>query len=552
MEVKEKREIPITPVILKFGLAVAISLGGVVYTYLRLKKINPPKPKSKCSKGCNEYQVDSRIESCEVRDDDLAFQKSCVKKVSAQNSNTDQSSNGDRESYLLPEFNDLEKECSMSFSMEKFGPRKSGFDVEYGCCEDDEHEQEVRKLRNMVSILQEKERNLELQLLEYYGIKEQETAVMELQNQLKLNTMEAKLYNLKIESLMLDNRRLEAQVADYANANAELEASKGKIKMLKKKLKFEMERNRDQILKLQDRVMNIQEHERKAAEILQERELLKSKLEEMRICNQVLKQENYDLVQKIDYVKMLAPSALDEEVLQLREQYEESRKKMERLQDERCRDLEELVYLRWINACLRYELRNYGDGSRSVARDLGKNLSPKLEDEAKKLILEYGNIEVPADKYMYSDQWSPTTDEREDPLTENKTSKKKLFAKLRRLIRGKSSTSQRTNSVDNIPGRLSCEFPSDVMKASRNLSRRSFDIPRSYSRGGNNSSSRDDPSNLIGRIESIIDYNSNWDFQHDQDNQDASKEDLLKFAEALKNCQTKSRRRSISYEFRQL
>lgn len=243
------------------------------------------------------------------------MQNSSVKKGSAQNSNTDHSSNGDRESYLLPEFNDLEKECSMSLSMDNFCPRKSGFEVEYVCSEDDEHEQEVKKLRNMVNILQEKERNLELQLLEYYGIKEQETAVMELQNQLKLNTMEAKLYNLKIESLMLDNRRLEAQVADYANAHTELEASKGKIKMLKKKLKFEMERNRDQILKLQDRVMNIQEHERRAAEIDQEREMLKSKLEEMRICNQVLKQENYDLVQKLDYVKMLAPNALDEEVV---------------------------------------------------------------------------------------------------------------------------------------------------------------------------------------------------------------------------------------------
>lgn len=203
----------------------------------------------------------------------------------------------------------------MSLSSDNCGSKKSTIEVEYTYCEDDEHEREVRKLRNMVNILQEKERNLELQLLEYYGIKEQETAVMELQNQLKLNTMEAKLYNLKIESLMLDNRRLEAQVADFANASTELEASRGKIKMLKKKLKFEMERNRDQILKLQDRVMSIQEHERKAAEIDQERETLKSKLEEMRITNQALTQENWDLVQKLDYVKMLAPNALDEEVL---------------------------------------------------------------------------------------------------------------------------------------------------------------------------------------------------------------------------------------------
>lgn len=188
---------------------------------------------------------------------------------------------------------------------------------------------------------------------------------------------------------------------------------------------------------------------------------------------------------------------------------------------------------------------------------------------------------------MDSDQWSPsqasctTDDQRDDqPVDPQKTStysKKKLFAKLRRLIRGKSSTSQtpgrtppplqRTNSVDNIPGRLSCEFPSeseDVMKAARNLSRassrRSFDIPRSYSRGAksiadgeSNSRSRrtrtvDDPSSIIGRIESTPDFNSNWEFQQDQDNQEVAKDDLLKFAEALKNCRPKSGRSSISYE----
>lgn len=46
MGVREKRESPINPVLLKFGLALAISLGGIVYTFFRGKRlIKPSKPK---------------------------------------------------------------------------------------------------------------------------------------------------------------------------------------------------------------------------------------------------------------------------------------------------------------------------------------------------------------------------------------------------------------------------------------------------------------------------------------------------------------------------
>lgn len=42
----------------------------------------------------------------------------------------------------------------------------------------------------MVKNLKERERDLEIQLLEYYGLKEQESAVVELHNRLKINSME--------------------------------------------------------------------------------------------------------------------------------------------------------------------------------------------------------------------------------------------------------------------------------------------------------------------------------------------------------------------------
>ncbi|KAI3463309.1 hypothetical protein Pfo_019972 [Paulownia fortunei] len=488
---------------------------------------------------------------------------SSPRKVSSQNSISDRSSNGrhsgDRDGFLLPEFNELIKECNMAVIMDDISPRKNGESLvpdiesprEYKCAE--------------VKILEERKRRLEIQLLEYYGIKDQETAVMELRNQLRLNNMETKLYNLKIESLLSDNRRLEAQVADYANVVTELEAAKAKKKLLRKKLKL----------------MKLQDQEKKAVEIdqdvemkLRERKELKEELGEMKKSNQGLKQENSDLAQKLEYVQMLATTALDNE-----------EREIERLQADWCTNIEGLVYLRWINDCLRHELRNYQPGpGKTIARDLSKTLSPKSEEKAKQLILQYAHKEGSGEKGLDiadfdSDQWSSSQAScLTDPANKtNHSSKTKVFAKLMRLLRGKGSprniqgpTSplERAVSVDDIAGRYSSDFHSgfsvgvdagtdDLMKMLRNSSggpssRRSFDLHRSYSRGpksitgeSSNCSRRtsdDGSSSILRTIDSLTEDDHDWSpgIQPHQDAQIAAKNDLLKYAEALKNSRAKS------------
>nr|GEW92862.1 protein CHUP1, chloroplastic [Tanacetum cinerariifolium] len=77
-----------------------------------------------------------------------------------------------------------------------------------------------------------------------------------------------------------------------------------------------------------------------------------------------------------------------------RRQNKELKNEIEQLQADRCSDVEEVVYLKWINACLRYKLRNHQpDIGKIMARDRNKTLSPKSEAIAKQLILEYANKE---------------------------------------------------------------------------------------------------------------------------------------------------------------
>lgn len=249
---------------------------------------------------------------------DIFFlQDSSLPKVSSSNSIDDLSSSdrysGDRNGFLLPTDTISAGANSESLVPEVESP------PEYRVAEHNDYDREIRNLRCEVEILQERERNLETQLLEYYGLKEQETVITELQNRLKLNNMESKLYNLKIDSLKADNRRLEAQVSDYGKVVTELEAAKAKIKVLRKKLRSEAERNRGQILNLQDRVMKLQEHEKNTDgdELHVDTQIQKNKeleeLEETKKSYRALLLEKSELAQKLEYVQMLATSVIDNE-----------------------------------------------------------------------------------------------------------------------------------------------------------------------------------------------------------------------------------------------
>ncbi|KAL0319325.1 UNVERIFIED_CONTAM: protein CHUP1, chloroplastic [Sesamum angustifolium] len=261
--------------------------------------------------------------------------------------------------------------------------------------------------------------------------------------------METKLYNLKIESLQADNRLLQAQVADYAKVVAELEAAKAKIKLLRKKLRSDAEQNREHILSLQERVMKLRDPETKAVEVDQDVEMqlkirkeLEEELEEMRSSNDSLKLENSQLAQKLP-----------------------------------------------------------GPG-KTTARDLSKSLSPKSEEKAKQLILEYANREGSGDKGLNisdfdSDQWSTS---QASYLTDSEIS----------FTRSKSTPGQ-----------------------SSSCSRRTSD---------------DGSLSIFRTIDSINDDGSSPSIQPQHDAQNAANTELVKYAEALKNSRGKSsfRRRSAS------
>ncbi|KAI3865934.1 hypothetical protein MKW92_032962 [Papaver armeniacum] len=258
---KDKKDI--RPLLVKLGVAFALSFAGFVYSQFKIRRLNqsitpPPSPSASSSSSGMVGKINVGGKVVELRSlpatpssgdvsvahemEDGSHQKVITTENTATVGISPKSMNskhsGEEEGYLLPEFNEIvHKDFEVPRNNSNgVSPRKEVDSPTYKRLAERETDQELINLRNMVRVLRERERNLEIQLLEYYGLKEQETAVMELQNRLKINTMEAKLFTLKIESLQGDNQRLEAQVADYSRVLAELEAARAKIKMLSGKL----------------------------------------------------------------------------------------------------------------------------------------------------------------------------------------------------------------------------------------------------------------------------------------------------------------------------
>ncbi|KAL4286035.1 hypothetical protein HN51_053609 [Arachis hypogaea] len=486
------------PLMLKCGLALALTFGGFLYSHFRTKRIKFPSSIPKClhSRRGSQANLGRRIKSssnsCNIHSEGtntLDSEEICISTVISTNSLAGGHSprskhNGDKEKEkdesMLPEsaeFGSIITAGRISFKKDVEVPARSSEiaspSTAHGSCSerDDYHEQEIKQLSNVIRVLQERERTLELQLHEYCGIREQETAVMELQNRLKISNMETQMFNLKLETLQSENRRLEAQLADHAKALGELETSKAKVKMLKKKLRYEAEQNKEQIMNLKQKVSKLQDQESKLNREIQAKigrlKELESETQVLREANMRLEMENSELASRLESTQMLAQAVLEDpeadvhrnENELLREKNESLLKEIEQLQHDRCSDVEELVYLRWINACLRHELRHYQPpAGKTVARDLSKSLSPTSEKKAKQLILEYANsIDGPgnlscADSES-SSQASYMTDSGEldelSPRLENPpVSKSKIYRKLMKLIRGKDKEKDKEKDID--------------------------------------------------------------------------------------------------------
>ncbi|XP_073139894.1 protein CHUP1, chloroplastic [Henckelia pumila] len=343
------------------------------------------------------------------------------------------------------------------------------------------HASELERLRRLVKELEEREVKLEGELLEYYGLKEQESSIVELQKQLKIKSVEIDMLNVTINTLQAERKKLQEEVSQGATARKELEMTKKKLYDLQRQIQLEANQTKAHLLLLKQQVTGLQAKEEEAfkknTDVEKKLKFLKEmevEIMELKRKNKELQIEKRELTVKLDAaegrVKTLSSMTesemvanVREEVNNLRHTNEDLLKQVEGLQMNRFSEVEELVYLRWVNACLRFELRNYQTPSGKIsARDLSKSLSPRSQERAKLLMLEYAESERgggDTDMESNFDNMSVDSEDFDNASVDSSTSrlsslskKPSLIQKLKRWGRNKDDSSTVSSPARSIGG----------------------------------------------------------------------------------------------------
>ncbi|XP_074579067.1 uncharacterized protein LOC141835572 [Curcuma longa] len=333
---------------------------------------------------------------------------------------------------------------------------------------DKEKEAEIVCLSNLVRPFRERSRSLETEMLECYALKEQEGTIREFENRLRIALLETNRLTLKIKSLKEENQQLKLEASESSRTMRELESERTEVTQIKRKMESIRVQAREKIASLEKRINLLHDEvERKesrektdALYQLNKSKELEEEAAELRLKNSILTKENLELGQRLDSAEISNSSdklaKVFDELNQLREANQELQNMLEQLRTDHCADLEELVYLKWLNACLRYEQHHQTSLGRVEAKDLSNCLSPNSEEKAKQLILEYAfagfdNIEYSSQETNEGDH-EPTIDE---PSTKQDihARKSKLLGKLNKLVRKKGSKNSKVNRADGNPNK---------------------------------------------------------------------------------------------------
>ncbi|XP_073223171.1 protein CHUP1, chloroplastic isoform X2 [Cicer arietinum] len=353
---------------------------------------------------------------------------------------------------------------------------------------------ELDRLRNLVKELEDREVKLEGELFDYYGLKEHVPDIEELQRKLRLKTVEIDMLHMTIKSLQEENNKLQEDLTHEASAERELEVARNKIKELQRQIEFAASQTKGQLLLLKQKVSGLQAKEEGAAKKGPEIEKklktandLEIEVVELKRRSIELQHEKRELTVKLNAAESRITelcSITETEIVaeaksavgRLRHANEDLQKQVEGLQMNRFSEVEELVYLRWVNACLRYELRNYkAPLGKSSACDLNNSLSPKSQEKAKQLMLEYANSErgqgdTDLESNLSHDPSSPGSEDLDIPSIDSYTNKYSNLSKKTSLIQKlkKWNKNKDDSSVLSSPARaLSIDSPSRISMSYR-------------------------------------------------------------------------------------
>ncbi|XP_042503117.1 protein CHUP1, chloroplastic-like [Macadamia integrifolia] len=318
----------------------------------------------------------------------------------------------------------------------------------------DDHVTEPVQLQNQIKELEGSKVKLERKLLESYKLKEQESELDELQRHLKITTAEIEMMHFNIKSLQEERKKLQKEIENGVSAMKQLEMAKRKIRKLQSQIEIGSNQMKDQVLMLEQHITSFQsetvtKRDTKADKNVKVLKMLELKILKLKRENKELQLEKRELTLKLIAAKSKITafsnvtesevvSEMEEEVNNLKIDNEELSKQIERIQKSNFSVVEELVYQRWVKACLRHEIQSH--------QRFSINLSPKTRENFKKKLVEYATMDSgqgDVDLNRISSQAPSNESEEFDDITTETTTRRptgtsnkhNLFQKIKRWVK---------------------------------------------------------------------------------------------------------------------
>ncbi|MED6195384.1 hypothetical protein PIB30_037399 [Stylosanthes scabra] len=266
---------------------------------------------------------------------------------------------------------------------------------------------EKKILQNLEENYKQREMSLQRKLLQLNVLKEEQSAIAELQIQLNKKNVKFDSLHATIGSLEAENKIMEEKVREDAGTKKHLEIAKKMLNEMERKKSFEGRQVEEQILMLEQQVTDLQKQDSSARDAKMVKKL--KDVEGVKLEALELKRRNKELElekREIGFKLVTADSKVNtqeetvalikEEITGLRRVHEELLEQVERLQRNQFEMVEEVVYQRWLFACLRFELNNHHQKKVTRERNCIKNNLEESynQNDQNALTYEYNDPEL--------------------------------------------------------------------------------------------------------------------------------------------------------------
>lgn len=300
---------------------------------------------------------------------------------------------------------------------------------------------------DLVEILEElkrREYELEKRFLIYQDMKERESTDMDIRNKLCMEMKRLEFLAREASLMEAEAKRMENLMVEYLRVVKKLATSGWEKGLLQKKARKLRKRvgEKSKVVKEQSFCIKARDEEmmRSQRELERKSEVIVELENEVRLIKGVADQLNEEKIEILGKLEMVERSALAkpkiEEVV-TKEQYDKVVEEVEHKEKDPTEMENELIHLRWSNACLRHELKRCQEQLESAEEDTNGKSNLELESsprEARKLQELFNDVECDG-------SGSPLVcdiDKEGSCLTQNGrvSRRKRLARKLRKWVEG--------------------------------------------------------------------------------------------------------------------